>query len=172
MLHPSPTRPLDPHRAAQHLDRVYRLAWSLSGSPHLADELTQETYARVLARPRRLRGDSELHYLTRTLRNVVRDHWRSQRRVPATVGGDALEHHAAPRGQSDPEVAAMTGDVFAAVARLPEPLRDAVAQVDVAGMSYAEAAEALDVPVGTIMSRLHRARTRLARELSAVPCAA
>ncbi len=79
------TRLLDPHKAAEHLDRIYRLAWSLSGSPHLAAELTQETYARVLARPRRLRGDSELHYLTRTLRNVARDHWRAQRRGPPMV---------------------------------------------------------------------------------------
>jgi len=167
----SSPRYLDPHRAAEHIDRIYRLAWSLSGSPHLADELTQETYARVLARPRRLSGDSELHYLTRALRNVTRDHWRAQRRAPPAIGGEVLEHHAAPRGATDPEVAAMTGEVFDAVARLPAPLRDAVAQVDVAGMSYAEAAEALDVPVGTIMSRLHRARTRLTREL-ATPVAA
>jgi RNA polymerase sigma-70 factor (ECF subfamily) len=154
---------LDPEAAAGHLDRVYRLAWSLCGSSHLAEELTQETYARVLARPRRLRGDSELHYLTRTLRNLVRDHWRSQRRQPPVAGSDALGE--APAESAGPETAALAGEVLSAVARLPPPMREVIGLVDVAGLSYAETADALGVPVGTVMSRLHRARSRVVRTL-------
>jgi RNA polymerase sigma-70 factor (ECF subfamily) len=159
-------RLLDPHAAADHLDRIHRLAWSLSGSAHLADELTQETYVRVLARPRRLRGDSDIHYLTRTLRNVLRDHWRAERRGPGVVGGEVLEYQPAPRGVANPEASAMAREVFAAVAGLPEALRDVIAYVDVAGLSYAEAAAALEIPVGTVMSRLHRARSRVAAEFA------
>jgi RNA polymerase sigma-70 factor, ECF subfamily len=157
-------RMLDPEAAAGHLDRVYRLAWSLCGSSHLADELTQETYARVLARPRRLRGDSELQYLTRTLRNLVRDHWRTQRRALTVVGSDALEEVCAQT--AGPEAVAMAGEVLTAVARLPPPMREVIGLVDVAGLSYAETADALGVPVGTVMSRLHRARSKVVRSLA------
>jgi DNA-directed RNA polymerase specialized sigma24 family protein len=62
---PGPSRTLDPRVAADHLSRLYCLAWSLCGSQHLAEELTQETYARVLSRPRRTGGGNEFHYLDR-----------------------------------------------------------------------------------------------------------
>ena len=76
---------LDPERRRGPPVRdLYRLAWSLCGSRQLAEELTQETYARVLSRPRRLSGGSDFHYLARTLRNVMTDHWRAERRRPAT----------------------------------------------------------------------------------------
>jgi RNA polymerase sigma-70 factor, ECF subfamily len=156
-------RLLDPEAAAVHLDRLYRFAWSLCGSSQLADELTQETYARVLARPRRLHGDSEFQYLTQTLRNLLRDHWRAEYRAPPMAGGDALECERSTDG--DPEAAALAGDVFAAVGRLPAPMREIVGLVDVAGLTYAEAAEALEIPIGTVMSRLHRARSRVAGEV-------
>jgi RNA polymerase sigma-70 factor, ECF subfamily len=166
MSSPPDHRLLDPEAAAGHLDRVYRLAWSLCGSPHVADELTQETYARVLARPRRLRGDSELQYLSRTLRNLARDHWRAERRRAATAGTDALDELRNQRADGDPETAVLAGEVLSAVAGLPEPMRDVVGLVDVAGLSYAETAETLDIPVGTVMSRLHRARSRVVRSLA------
>jgi DNA-directed RNA polymerase specialized sigma24 family protein len=82
-------RVLDPEAAADHLSSLYRLAWSLCGSRHLAEELTQETYARVLARPRRLKGN-DFHYLARTLRNVLSDHWRAERRRPVPVSDDVI----------------------------------------------------------------------------------
>jgi RNA polymerase sigma-70 factor, ECF subfamily len=157
-------RLLDPDAAADHLSRLYRLAWSLCGSRHLAEELTQETYARVLARPRRLNGN-EFHYLARTLRNVLRDHWRAERRRPAPVSDELLVDEPADAG--DPESAARVSEIYAEIGRLPAHLREVVAAVDVAGFTYSEAAEALRIPNGTVMSRLYRARERLAVALAA-----
>lgn len=162
---PAPSRTLDPHAAADHLSRLYRLAWSLCGSRHLAEELTQETYARVLSRPRRLDGDNEFHYLARTLRNLLHDHWRAERRKPVTE--TQLDDDRDAAGAGDPEVAALAGEVYAEIGRLPAPLRDVVAAVDVAGLTYIEAAETLRIPHGTVMSRLYRARARLAGALAA-----
>jgi RNA polymerase sigma-70 factor (ECF subfamily) len=157
---------LDPDAAAHHRSRLVALAWSLCGSRHLAEELAQETYVRVLARPRRLRrGSSDFHYLARALRNVMSDHWRAERRKPAAVAG--LDDVDEPAATGDPETAAVANEVFAAIADLPEPLRDVVAAVDLAGLTYAEAAGALRIPTGTVMSRLYRARERLTDTLAA-----
>jgi RNA polymerase sigma-70 factor (ECF subfamily) len=149
---------LDPNAAADHLPRLYGLARSLCGSRHLAEDLTQETYVRVLSRPRRLRGDGDYPYLARTLRNVLNDHWRAEQRRRPIV-------HAVPRPEADPDTAVLAGQVYSAVADLPDHLRKVVAAVDVAGMSYAEAADTLEIPQGTVMSRLHRGRARVARVL-------
>lgn len=155
---------LDPERAADHLSRLFGLAWSLCGSRHLAEELTQETYARVLSRPRRLRGGNEFQYLAQTLRNVISDHWRADRRRPELAPGWDLGDEPATAG--DPEAAARATEVYAAIGALPDHLRDVVAAVDVAGLTYAEAAETLRIPDGTVMSRLYRARARLATSLA------
>jgi RNA polymerase sigma-70 factor, ECF subfamily len=156
-------RTLDPDSAADHLGRLYRLAWSLCGSRHLAEELTQETYARVLARPRRVRHGNDFHYLARTLRNVLTDHWRAENRRLPTEG---LLPEDAPSSIGDPETAAFAGEVYAAMADLPDHLRQVTAAVDVAGLTYAEAADVLSIPAGTVMSRLFRARARLAGTLA------
>ena len=66
----TPARRLDPNHLGDHLDRLYRAAWALCGSREDAEDLVQETFARVLARPRVLRGDDELYYLMRVLKNT------------------------------------------------------------------------------------------------------
>jgi len=63
-------RTLDPKSLSQHIDRLYRAAWALCGSREDAEDLVQETFARVLSRERILRGDDELYYLMRVLRNT------------------------------------------------------------------------------------------------------
>ena len=160
---PSP-QTLDPQSAAAHLPRLRRFARSLCGSSQLAEDLTQETYVRVLARPRRVHKDSEFPYLARTLRNVFLDHWRSEQRKPPV--GLLDQDLPSARAHGDPELAAYTGDLVEAVADLPEEFRDVVVAIDVAGLSYQEASGTLRIPIGTVMSRLHRARTRLALQLA------
>jgi RNA polymerase sigma-70 factor (ECF subfamily) len=167
---PSPSevgsaRRLDPERLGDHLDRLYRAAWALSGSREDAEDLVQETYTRVLAKPRFLRRDDDLGYLLRVMHNVFVSGLRSARSRPQTVELDLdRDQPADPRGSgSDTHLEAQA--LLEAVAALPAEHRDVIAAVDVAGLSYKEAGRALGVPVGTIMSRLFRARRKVVAAL-------
>jgi RNA polymerase sigma-70 factor, ECF subfamily len=151
-------RRLEPARLPDHLDRLFRSALALSGSPHDAEDLVQETYARVLRKPRMLRHEDDGAYLLRALRNVWIN-WRqsahARRSVP--LEPERLEFVTDPG--ADPQGQALDArETFAAVAQLSEPLRETIVAVDVMGLSYKEAARALRVRKGTVMSRLHRAR--------------
>jgi RNA polymerase sigma-70 factor (ECF subfamily) len=155
---------LDPDRAVEHLPRLYRAARASVRSREEAEDLVQETYARVLARPRFLRGEEELGYLLRALRNTLVSQRRAAGRRPQTmelVEDEAVAGHA---GQ-DPANAAESREVYAAINELPEEFREALVAVDIVGLSYGEAARALGVPEGTVTSRLFRARDRVARKL-------
>ena len=154
---------LDPYHAADHLTRLYRLAVGMCGSRELAEDLVQETYARVLARPRTVRGDG-FSYLARALRNVLINHVRAEARRNEAPAPEHLDPPD-PRPTADPEAVAMMGALYTAIAELPGDQREVVAAVDLAGMPYADAAELVGVPVGTVMSRLYRARERIALEL-------
>jgi RNA polymerase sigma-70 factor, ECF subfamily len=158
-------RRLDADRAVEHLPRLYRAARAWTRSREEAEDLVQETYARVLARPRLLRGEDELGYLYRALRNTLISQRRKARRRPATT---ELVDDNAPRARAtdDPAEATEMRQVFWAIAELPDEFRDALVAVDVAGLSYPEAARALEIPEGTLTSRLFRARDRVARMLS------
>jgi RNA polymerase sigma-70 factor, ECF subfamily len=124
----------------------------------------QETYARVLARPRLLRNEDELGYLLRALRNTLISQRRAESRRPATT--ELIDEIAVGvRASDDPAEAAEIRQVYAVISRLPDEFRDALVAVDVAGLSYQEAARALGVPEGTLTSRLFRARDRVARLL-------
>jgi RNA polymerase sigma-70 factor, ECF subfamily len=159
----SPRR-LDPERAAEHLPSLYRAARAWTDSREEAEDLVQETFARVLARPRLLRGQGEQGYLLRALRNTLISQRRTAGRRPATT--PLIEELAAgARARDDPAEAAEVREVHAAIAELPEGFREALVAVDVAGLGYGEAARALDIPEGTLTSRLFRARDRLARRL-------
>jgi len=153
---------LDPARLGDQLDRLYRAAWALAGNREDAEDLVQETYVRVLARPRMLRNDDDLGYLLRVLRNAFLTQLRDRGRRPSTVpmpDEPLVEDRVAP----SPQGALEAREVYAAVAALPDDYRDAVVAVDVAGLSYREAARALGTKEGTIMSRLYRGRQRVAR---------
>jgi RNA polymerase sigma-70 factor, ECF subfamily len=157
---------LDPSRLGDHLDRLYRAAWALSGSREDAEDLVQETYARVLARPRFLRRrDDDLGYLLVALRNTFLSGKRAERRRPTTAPLPEELELADESSARDPHAAFAAGEVFAAVSALPDDFRDVIVAVDVAGLSYQETAQALRIPQGTVMSRLYRARRHVLRAL-------
>jgi RNA polymerase sigma-70 factor (ECF subfamily) len=159
-------RPLDPARLGDHLDRLYRAAWALCGSREDAEDLVQETYARVLARPRMLRREDDLAYLLRALRNTFLNQRRdSARRVQSVQLPDQLDLVEDPRAL-EPHAALEAGELYAAVAALPRDFRDVLVAVDVTGLSYKEAARVLGIREGTVMSRLYRARQHVMRQLA------
>jgi RNA polymerase sigma-70 factor (ECF subfamily) len=161
--HVAAPRALDPHDAADHLTRLHRLAWALCGCPHTAEDLVQETYLRVLSRPRFLRKGDDFSYLARALRNQLVNHARAgARRGRPGPSLDEIDV-ADARRTDDPERALMAAEVYRTIAELPDEQRDVIAAVDVAGLSYVEAAKTLEVPVGTVTSRLYRARAQVAR---------
>jgi len=158
-------RTLDPARLGDHLDRLYRAAWALCGSREDAEDLVQETYARVLARPRVLRREDDLGYLLRALRNTFLNQRRSDsRRLRAVSLPDTLDVVADPHARQ-PDAALEAGELYAAIAALPDDFRDIIIAVDITGLSYKEAARALRVREGTVMSRLYRARQQVVRRL-------
>jgi RNA polymerase sigma-70 factor (ECF subfamily) len=156
-------RMLDPDTLGDHIDRLFRAAWALSGSRAEAEDLVQETFARVLAKPRRIRNEDDLGYLLQALRNTFISSRRAAARRPATNALDERFEPVDPRPASRPEHVVETREVFAVIAGLSEPFRDALVAVDVAGLSYAEAAELLGTKEATITSRLFRARAQVAR---------
>jgi RNA polymerase sigma-70 factor (ECF subfamily) len=152
------TRRLDVSRLSDHQDRLFRAAYALCRSREDAEDLVQETFERVLRRPRFLRRDGDLSYLLRVLRNTWINNSKQQSRRPTTVELDettafAVDPNANPHvGLEDLQT------IYAAVGELSPPLREALVAVDIVGLSYRQAARALGVKEGTIMSRLYRAR--------------
>ena len=158
---------LDPESLPGHVDRLYRAAWALCGSPHDAEDLVQETFARVLSRPRILRGDDELAYLMRVLRNTFLSSRRTASRRPQ-VSARVDEVELPDRRSADrPEQAIEAQAVYGAIAELPEDFRLALVAVDVVGLSYGEAGRVLGTSEATITSRLHRARRRVVAAIDA-----
>jgi RNA polymerase sigma-70 factor (ECF subfamily) len=153
---------LDPGRLGDHLDRLYRAAWALCGSREDAEDLVQDTYARVLARPRLLRREEDVAYLLRALRNTFLAGRRSLRARSVHV---PIEEELDRTSAAGPEEALEQRGVYLAISALAPDFRDALVAVDVAGLSYAEAARALRVPEGTLTSRLARARAQVADSL-------
>jgi RNA polymerase sigma-70 factor, ECF subfamily len=166
---PGPSRSgmqqLDPELLGAHLARLLRTASALCDSRENAEDLVQETVARILARPRWLHGGNELAYLTQALRNTFMTSTRTAARRPRAVTTLEEFDHADRRTGARPEEAVIAGQVFPAIARLPESFRLALVAVDVAGLSYGEAARLLGAPEATITSRLYRARQLVAGEL-------
>jgi len=158
-------RPLDPTRLGDHLDRLYRAAWAYVGSREDAEDLVQETYARVLARPRWLRKEDDLGYLLRALRNTFFNQKRTERRrLQSDPLPEQLDLVADPHSR-EPQAKVEAGELYAAVADLPDDFRDVLVAVDITGLSYKEAAEVLRIREGTVMSRLYRARQQVVRRL-------
>ena len=161
----TPARPLDPNRLGDHIDRLYRAAWALCGSREDAEDLVQETYARVLQKPRLLRSDDDLGYLLRVLRNTYFSRLRAAARRPrADPLPDELDR-VVDLSASAPDAALDASELYRMIAELPDPFREALVAIDVVGLSYREAAQTLRVREATITTRLYRARQRLAQSL-------
>jgi RNA polymerase sigma-70 factor, ECF subfamily len=159
-------RQLDPDMLGDHTDRLYRAARSLCGSREEAEDLVQETFARVLQKPRFLRSDDDVGYLLRVLRNTFLSSRRSAARRPEfPVQLDDLAS-VEDRSSVHPEAGLDRSELYHAIAALPDAFRDALIAVDVMGLSYREAGRALRVREATITTRLHRARQRVADMLA------
>jgi RNA polymerase sigma-70 factor (ECF subfamily) len=159
-------RALDPQSLTQHIDRLYRAAWALCGSKEDAEDLVQDTFAKVLAKPRTLRGEDELAYLMKVLRNTFFSSRRTASRRPR-VGASLEDVVVADRQPThQPEQALDVQELYAAVAQLPDDFRLALVAVDILGLSYREAAKALKAREATITTRLFRARRQVARILT------
>lgn len=151
-------------------ETVFRLAAALVGDRDEAADVVQETYMRAWDRLEELREPGAvMGWLCRIARNVAQDRrrgWWSRIRAPLDEADPPFD---APDAAAAPDEALATAERAAAVrralSRLPEKHRVVLVLREVEGMSYEEVAEALGVPVGTVESRLHRARRGLARRL-------
>jgi RNA polymerase sigma-70 factor (ECF subfamily) len=141
------------------LPRLRRFARTLARDPHDADDLVQVAVERALARSEQLRPDSRLSsWMFGILRNAWIDEARTRVRRNRIFAPEALGENV---GDASGESHADALSVQDALARLPEEQRMAVGLVLVEGLSYKEAAEIMGVPIGTLTSRLARAREAL-----------
>jgi RNA polymerase sigma-70 factor (ECF subfamily) len=163
----SDERRLDPQVLGDHIDRLYRAARALCGSREEAEDLVQETFARVLRRPRTLKADNEIGYLLRALRNTFFSARRTASRRPRTEPSPDQLEFIEDRHAVRPEARVEAAEVFAAISALPADFRDALVAIDVVGLSYSEAARELGVREATITTRLYRARQRVAHAMLA-----
>lgn len=145
----------------QKLPRLWAFALRLAGDKHDAEDLLQRACVRALERPHQLQpGTSPLSWMFSILHSTWINEMRARSvrdRSSMQLDDSFLETVADPAART-PEANAMNRQIVSAVARLPDPQRVVVLLVAIEGLTYNEAAEVLDVPVGTIMSRLARAR--------------
>ncbi len=144
-------------------ERLYRLAYSWCGDPDTSDDLVQETMAKALRNRSQLREAAAVRtWLFRILNNCWCDHLRRLR--PTTdIDNVVLGHEITPERLHD--AATLVDRVRAAVSDLPSGQRQTLTLVDLEGCSYAEVAAVLDIPIGTVMSRICRARRALSEKL-------
>ncbi len=147
------------------LPHLWRFAMSLTGRSDWADDLVQNTCLRALERRHQVKDPSGLRaWLMSICRSIWYNELRSQsvRRAQSLDGGEAAEVAADILPQ---EMNIFAREVLNEVMGLPEAQRSAVMLVFVEGFTYREAAEILDVPIGTVMSRLSAARAKLSARL-------
>src|SRR5947208_10264177 len=157
-------------------DQVYRVARHLVGSREEAEDLMQETYARAFRSWRSFQPGTNLRaWLLRILTNLNIDRGRRQQRAPQMQPLEANDYFLYDRlsesgdGVSDEDRVVerlSQDDIVTALSAVPHDFRDVIVLVDLGDFSYADAAQILDIPVGTVMSRLHRGRRILKRELA------
>ena len=148
---------------ANNRERLYRMAYAWTGNPHLADDLVQQTLLKALNNQKQLRDISAAEgWLFRIMANCLTDYRRAKREF---LSGENLEivDKATPERRLKEEQ--LVQKVRQAVQKLPINHRQVVTLVDLEEFSYASVAQILDIPVGTVMSRLCRGRRALREEL-------
>jgi len=175
---PGSSAPVDDRKAGferealVHLDALYRVALRLAGNAADADDLVQETMLKAYrAWDQYERGTNAKGWLLTILRHTFINEYRRRARHPESVDLDAIEPFAVfedvqeddPQGRFFDQI--VDDEVLRAIDTLPEQFREAVVLSDVEGMSYEEIAQILGVPLGTVKSRLFRARRVLQRKL-------
>jgi len=145
--------------------RVYRLAYRLSGNRQDAEDLTQETFLRVFRSLSSYTPGTFEGWLHRITTNLFLDQVRRRKRIRMEAMGDDAARVAAPEDQGRPERgfehANLDHDVQAALDALRPEYRAAVVLCDIEGLSYEEIAVTLGIKLGTVRSRIHRARAQL-----------
>ncbi len=158
--------------ALEYVDSLYRTALRLTRVPADADDLVQDTYLKAFRAADSFEPGTNLRaWLFTILHNTARNRARDRSRDAVTVDSDVVDQAAdAPRpglsaGAEDPETLlirnTLTPDLQAAVDELPDAFREAVWLRDVEEFSYAEIAQMLGIPAGTVMSRISRGRRML-----------
>lgn len=165
--------------ALQHVDALYRTALRMTRNPQDAEDLVQETYYRAFRSAHQFQPGTNLRaWLFKILTNSFINQYRKRARNPQSTSLDDVEefylyNHLVDSGvqpeSPDPEATVIDqfaeADVIEALERLPLEFRQVVLLADVEGFAYKEIADIVGIPVGTVMSRLHRGRRRLQKEL-------
>ena len=156
--------------ALVHMADLRAAAAAMTRNPHDAEDLVQETYTKAYANFRQFReGTNARAWLLRILTNTFINGYRRRQREPARVSTAGVEdwqlaqnREAAPRSAEDAALDRLPdSSVIGALKELPQDFRTAVYLADMEGFSYREVADIMRCPVGTVMSRLHRARAQL-----------
>jgi len=158
-------------------DQVYRVARRLVRSPEEAEDLVQETYARAFRAWKQYTPGTNLRaWLLRILTNLNLDRGRKLQRTPDLQPLEEGDYYLANRMAESAGEGALEQDrvverlsqdsIVEALSSLPHDFRDVVVLVDIGDFSYADAAQILDIPLGTVMSRLHRGRRLLKQRLA------
>jgi RNA polymerase sigma-70 factor (ECF subfamily) len=162
--------------ALPFLDQLYSAALRMTRNPHDAEDLVQETFSKAFAAFHQFKAGTNLKaWLYRILTNTFINSYRKQQREPQTISDDEVEdwylyskmteEGLEPSAEAAVIESLPDEDVQEALSSLPEQFRMAVLLADVEGFSYKEIAEIMDVPIGTVMSRLHRGRKALEKRL-------
>ena len=170
-LAPTPYQPPSWEQiVTEHSGRVYRLAYRLTGNQHDAEDLTQETFIRVFRSLSSYTPGTFEGWLHRITTNLFLDQVRRRRRIRMEPLGDDARLLAGPIGLGSPERgfehANLDGDVQRALDALSPEFRAAVVLCDIEGLSYEEIAATLGIKLGTVRSRIHRARAQLREQLA------
>lgn len=158
------------HIVVEHSARVYRLAFRLTGNQHDAEDLTQEVFIRVFRSLHNFQPGSFEGWLHRITTNVFLDQVRRKKRIRMDQMGEESQGYAEPNQSLMPERGFehqnLDYDIQEALRALAPEYRVAVVLCDIEGLSYEEIATTLGIKLGTVRSRIHRARAQLRKSLA------